>query len=479
MYLREVNRFKFKHMRFTKLNHERRKTRRNYCAEVCAFDIETTNIDKYRQNVMYIWQFQYGLNWTIYGRTWEEFTEFINKVQELIPDDCYAVVLCHNLSYEWQYIKSVLPIDEVFAMDDRKILYVRSGKLEFRCTYIHSNMSLEKYLNKMEVKSRKVKGFDYTKKRYYFTPLTKDELHYCVNDVRGLVQAYIKEMELDGDDLYSIPYTATGYARREAKKTLLGYRKYIKPMLPDLEVFNALRQAYRGGNTHAHRYNANKIISASDQRPLNSWDISSSYPAAMLTGLFPKKFTRKAPKCFESEYHDDKACLMKIRLSDVRLRNPDYGAPYIPKAKCTYISEGAVYDNGRVLSCRNTLDDEGNITEKFLEMYITEIDFEIISWEYDFNYSVLELWTASKAPLPDKFKALIMEMYENKTKLKGGDEYLYGKYKNLINSLYGMMVQNPCKPQYEFTDGKMILDDSKSMEKLIEDYHLKGWLPYQ
>ena len=163
MYLREAKRFRFKNMRFTKLKHERRKTRRNYCAEVCAFDIETTNIDKYRQNVMYIWQFQYGLNWTIYGRTWDEFTDFINKAQELIPDDCYAVVLCHNLSYEWQYIKSVLPVDEVFAMDDRKILYVRSGKLEFRCTYIHSNMSLEKYLNKMEVKSRKVKGFDYTK----------------------------------------------------------------------------------------------------------------------------------------------------------------------------------------------------------------------------------------------------------------------------------------------------------------------------
>ena len=312
-------------------------------------------------------------------------------------------------------------------MDDRKILYFRSGKLEFRCTYIHSNMSLDKYLQHLDVKSKKVKGFDYTKKRYFFSELSKDELHYCVNDVRGLVQAYTKEMELDGDDLYSIPYTSTGYARREAKKTLYGYQKYIKPMLPDLEVFNALRLAYRGGNTHAHRYNANKIISATDQTPLCSWDISSSYPAAMLTGLFPKKFTRKAPSCFENEYHDDKACLMKIRLTDLRLRNPDYGIPYIPKAKCTYIGKGAVFDNGRVLSLRND----------FLELYITEIDFEIISWEYDFEYQIIELWTASKAPLPDKFKALIMEMYEKKTELKGGDEYMYGKYKNLINSLYG------------------------------------------
>ena len=478
MYLREVNRFRFKNMRFTKLSHERRKAKRNYCAQLCAFDIETTNIDSCRQNAMYIWQFQFGLDWTIYGRTWEEFKTFINKVNNLIPEDCYAVVLVHNLSYEWQYLKSVLPIDEVFAMDDRKILYFRSGRLEFRCTYIHSNMSLEKYLEKLNVKSKKVKGFDYDKKRYFFTPLDKFELQYCVNDVRGLVQAYTKEMELDGDTLYTIPYTSTGYARREAKKALRGYQKYIKPMLPDLEVFQALRQAYRGGNTHAHRHNANRIIQATDARPLCSWDISSSYPAAMLTGLFPKKFTRKAPSCFEREYLDDKACLMKIRLINVRLRDNDYGAPYISKDKCTYLKLKQAEDEAGRLIKNYGIDNGRVMCAEMLELYCTEIDFEITYHEYDFDYQVLELWTASKAPLPDKFKQLIMEMYTTKTQLKGGDKYTYDKYKNLINSLYGMMVQNPCKPTYKFENGVMVLE-ADDMEQLIKEYNEYGWLPYQ
>ena len=465
MYAREVNAFKHKHIKFTPLDKKGKRTKIKYCQEVCAFDIETTNIDKYKQSIMYIWQFQYNDHWTIYGRTWDSFQDFLKKLENKIPAGCYAVILVHNLSFEWQWLKSVIPIDEVFAMDDRKILYFRSGKFEFRCSYLHSNMSLDKYLQKMDVKSKKVKGFDYTKKRYPWTKLSSDDLLYCFNDVRGLVQAYKEEMKRDGDDLYSVPYTSTGYSRRLAKAAIGPYRRYIKGMLPDAEIFDALRRSFRGGNTHANRWNANIILEAEPGAPIMSYDIASSYPAVMLEGIYPRKFTKTDISKFNEYYQANKACLFRVYLQDVKLRDDATPVPYLAKAKCEYVHDGQ-YDNGRILKADR------------LECYINEIDWRIILQQYDFQYEIIQLWTATKSPLPQSFKDLIMHMYHQKTLLKGGDEYLYGKYKNLINAMYGMMVMNPCKVQYEFIDGEMQVKDD-SIEELILEYQKHGWLPYQ
>lgn len=464
-YLRKAD-----HFNFSNLNLEIQKTKRRkkikYCSTVCAFDIETTNIDKYRQSVMYIWQMQIGDRWTVYGRTWNEFKTFINKLQDQIPDDSYLVVLVHNLSFEFQFLKSIIPVEDVFAMDDRKVLRMRSGKLEFRCSYLHSNMSLDKYLKAMDVKHRKISGFDYSKKRYPWTRLTKAELQYCVHDVRGLVEAYTIEMQRDGDDLYSVPLTSTGYVRRIAKQVLGPYRKYIKGMLPDLDCFHALRKAFRGGDTHANRYNSNLLIRSERSGLIHSWDISSSYPAVMLTERFPRALIRKDVSLFESEYKHGKACLIRVRLENVTLHEDSFGSPYIPKAKCETLS-GAVMDNGRVLSADS------------LEMYVTEIDFEIIAEEYDFEYQILELWTGTKSYLPDSFRRMLLSMYQDKTQLKGVDDYMYGKRKNMFNSTYGMSVQNPCKPNYEFKDGMLRLKEDETLEDLIKDYNDHGWLPYQ
>lgn len=322
-------------------------------------------------------------------------------------------------------------------------------------------MSLERYLRQMGVPDQKVSGFDYSKKRYPWTELSDDELHYCINDVRGLVQAIRIEMERDGDNLYTVPLTSTGYSRRLAKAALGGYRPYILKMLPDLETFTGLRLAFRGGDTHSNRYNTGIII-----KDVHSYDISSSYPAVMLTERFPRKFYKQDPKYFDLLYRYDKALLIHIYMEHVRLSDPRWGDPYIPKAKCEHLY-GAEIDNGRVLSADH------------LDMWITEVDYEIIAKEYNFDYQILDLYSATKSKLPQKFRQLLLKTYEEKTRLKGVDDYLYGKKKNLFNSYYGMTVQNPCKPNYIFKDGLMQLDEDETMEDLIEKYQKTGWLPYQ
>lgn len=433
-----------------------------YADVVCAFDIETTNIDSIRNAIMYIWQFQIN-DITVIGRTWKEFRKFIQGCKQHLPKGLMMVIYVHNLSFEFQFLKSVLKVSDIFAMDNRKVLKFNSDNLEFRCSYIHSNMNLEKFVEKCGSEYRKVKGFDYDKKRYPWTPLTSQELEYCINDVRALTSALINEMQKDKDDLYTIPLTSTGYVRRIFKEALYPLRKQLQKQLPTLDILNALRMAFRGGNTHANRWNANRLI----EELVYSYDISSSYPSVLLTEKYPQEFIKTDVSKFEKALKYDKACLFQIALFDVELLNEEFGCPYLAKAKCENIIE-AEYDNGRILSCKQCV------------TWITEVDFSILLKEYKFSYEILTLYTANKEYLPIEFRKLVLDMYKQKTLLKGGDPYKYNKYKNMINAVYGMTVTNPCKPNYIYKDGEIVIDeDGYNMANLVDDYLKNGWLPYQ
>ena len=445
---------------------KRKRSKGNYLKEPCCFDIETTNIDSYQQSIMYIWQFQLTAEITVIGRTWNEFRQLVRMINKSLAEDSVMVVYVHNLSFEFQFIKSIIPVDSVFAMNTRRILKMESGKLEFRCSYIHSNMSLRKFLQTMGVRDQKTE-LDYSVKRYPWTALSEEEIRYCINDVKGLREALLVEMQRDSDDLYTIPLTSTGYVRREAKGALKGYGGYIHNMLPDLEIFRMLRAAFRGGNTHANRWNADRIIRASPGYEIYSYDISSSYPSVLLSEKYPCRFTEADPDMLELFIRHEKACLMDICLFDVKLKNDLWPVPYIALAKCAQADDPQV-DNGRILSA------------SALRMTITEVDLDIIQEEYSFSgIQVNKLYVAKKRQLPIRFRRLLMEMYREKTELKGTDDYLYTKTKNKFNSFYGMTVQNPVRPELIFKDGILQEDETVPVSDLIAEYQKTGWLPYQ
>ena len=237
---------------------------------VCAFDIETTTVHykdelvgkeikpRY-QSFMYIWQFQLSEMITVVGRTWEEFMTFIHRIVDDMGYNEWLVVYVHNLSYEFQFLKGIYPFknDEIFAVDRRKVLKCTMfDHIEFRCSYLHSNMSLAEYTKKMGVYHEKLSGelFDYDKQRYPWTKLNDYELAYCINDVQGLVEALTIEMKIDGDTLATIPLTATGYVRRDTKRAMHSQRKLVQSIQFDYHVYELLREAFRGGDTHANRF---------------------------------------------------------------------------------------------------------------------------------------------------------------------------------------------------------------------------------
>ena len=233
---------------------------------VCAFDIETSYLPDVEQSFMYIWQFQIG-EYTIIGRSWEDFLTLCHRIRNGIKEKEMLVVYVHNLSYEFQYLRGIYPFEakEVFCLDRRKIARCEMfHSIEFRCSYIHSNMSLDQFTKKMKCHTRKLTGqFDYNKIRYPWMELTDAEMAYCINDVLSLQEAIQNEMQIDGDTLETIPLTSTGYVRRKCKAAMRSrpaFYSYITDQLPDYDLYVALREPFRGGNTHANRFYVGQIL---------------------------------------------------------------------------------------------------------------------------------------------------------------------------------------------------------------------------
>ena len=453
--------------------------KRHYIGITTAFDIETTLIDDIQQSVMYIWQWQFGEDYTVIGRTWEDFTDLQNRVRKSLPEGYWLVCYVHNLSYEFQWLKSVYQFspDEIFAVDSRKLLKCDMyGVFEFRCSYKLTNMSLGQFTKKMQVKHTKLSGddFNYSVKRYPWTDLSDEELEYCVNDVLGLVEAINALMARDGDTLQTIPLTSTGYVRRNAKRAMRHnvHHNFVYSILPDFETYKALREAFRGGNTHANRYYAGDIV-----ENVHSADRSSSYPAVMCNCEFPMtQFIPIMKKDLNAEYIArcikirHKALLLRIRIEDLRLRNPFWGCPYLSSDKCRNCDDVVdTFDNGRILSaCR-------------IETTVTDIDLKIIMQEYIGRITFLQGWYASYKKLPDSLIKEVIKYYKDKTELKGvaGQELYYDKAKALLNSLYGMMAQDPVKHTVIFKQvGDWDLDEI-SDEELLGKSNDRAFLAYQ
>lgn len=439
---------------------------------VCAFDIETSTItipdaagEPAYHSFMYVWQFQID-DITIVGRTWEEFQNLVLAIktacirirkEKHLDELPIVIVWVHNLAYEFQYLSGIYPFnnEECFFRDVRKPIYCRMCDcLEFRCSYIQTNMSLAHLTRQLGVKE-KLSGqtYDYSKVRFPWTPLTDYELEYCVTDVQSLVECMKIKMENDHDNLQTIPLTSTGYVRRDCREALKPLYLDIKEMLPAEAEYRLLRQAFRGGNTHANRKYSGKIV-----KDVYSYDMSSCYPAQQLTKKFPMT---------KWKWLDDNLDLKRInkfislgyavvgtyRFEGLRLKTRTT-IPYLSLSKTR--SYNFRLDNGRIL--------DSEVTETTL----TEIDLKIVLRQYTFDtMECLTAMVCQKHYLPEEYRQVIRRYYDNKTKLKGvkdpEQEYLYQKSKEKLNGIYGMSAQDPIHAEILYNDGEYTRSDYDSV----------------
>ena len=454
------------------------RTPRAYIKDICAFDIETSRLPGTDDSFCYLWQFQIDERVTIMGRDLQEAGDLFRRLAAAQTSANQSlVILVHNLSYEFHFLQGIYNFksSEVFALSPRHVAKCTmfDKHLEFRCTYIHANMSLSMYCDKMQTKHRKLDGdvFDYKKLRYPWSELTEYEISYGQNDVLGLVEAYKAEMQRDGDTLYTVPMTSTGYVRRDCKHAMrMWSRCRVKAMQPDEKIYTMLRAAFRGGDVHANRYYVGYIL-----HDVKSADRSSSYPDVMCNCKFPMSPFQNVRDPSESQLEREiglnHALLITVRFVRIRLRNPYYGFPYLPLHKCR-IAGTKVIDNGRILAA-----DE-------LETTITDVDWKIIREIYVWDrIEIPDMMWSRYGKLPTPLILTVEEYYRKKTELKGvaGKEDYYMKSKNLLNATYGMMVENPIRQNiiYELGNPYRFREDSEPMDVLLQRNYHRSWLCYQ
>lgn len=484
--------------KISKINKYSKKKKKFYNIPI-TFDIETTNIykclsdnsihqaneivkmkernakfpiDDYEKiSFMYVWQLQI-LDASFMGRTWEEFKDLIDALKQhfKLDEHKYLIIYVRNLEFEFQFIKHFFDWGNIFASEPHRVIYARSTDgFEFRCSYFLAGCNLEttgKNLTKYQALKQTGK-LDYNLIHTPDTPLTNDEIEYCLYDV--IVDNYfIREcMEQEPhNSLLKIPLTKTGYVRRYVKKYVLNskmhklYRKKCLQFTMDEKKYHQLKRCFAGGFTHSNALNTGKVFN-----DVHSQDFTSSYPAVILL----EKFPMTKPRLYKPKGYEDfktkielYACIFDIEFINIRMKKDVY-ENIISESKCFEKSSDIVVNNGRVVSASS------------ITTTICEIDYQNICQFYDFDtIKVANMWISRKAYLPKELMECVLHFYKSKTELKDviGKETEYLLLKGMLNSIFGMMVCDPVKPIIEFNNDVWEIN-ADNLEKCLEKYNTR------
>lgn len=458
-----------------------------HCVEICGkrnkfdntiftFDIETSsflklgdriisaieylNLTKDEQenaefySCMYIWQM--SINDTVYyGRTWKELYNFLCRI-EFYSGNYKRFIYVHNLSFEFQFLRNAFEFNNVFSRKSRKVIRFELAdfNMEFRCSYMLSNCSLDNLSETYKLNTKKLVGnLDYTLIRHSNTFLTDSELEYCENDCLVLYEYIKKELETY-ETIKKIPLTSTGKLRKKFKEIIDKNYKYIwltrNAINVNPHVYNLMLEAFAGGYTHANWLFADTVIKGN----IKSFDFCSSYPYVMTTSKFPMREFRKCKITNISQVLERFAYIIKVRFYNIKC---NYYNNFISLSKVNEVKNGR-YDNGRIISA------------EYIEMTVTDVDLKFIFKTHTIEkYEFVECFFSRYDYLPKEFINFVLECYENKTKYKNveGEEVRYNIEKQFVNSMYGMCVTNNIRDNVIFDNLSGWSEEKISNEEII------------
>ena len=376
-----------------------------------------------KRTCMYIWMFSIN-DIVYYGRTWDEFKEFLNRLEKDVPER--KLLFVHNLAFEFQFLKSVFHFQEVTARKAHKVMtaLMKDYNILIKCSYMMSNCALKNLPDLFKLPVKKMVGdLDYDLIRHSNTKLTEKELGYCENDCL-VVYHYILYELATYERVDKIPTTSTGHVRRELQQmtmTDLAYKRVVRNAISiDPIVYNRLQSCFMGGYTHSSWVFTGDVINDVD-----SYDECSAYPYVLTTCKFPSKEFKRANIKRREEMMETFAYIIVVKFTNLKCK---YYNNFISMSKCKNI-KGGKYDNGRVMEAKE------------LEIVLTDVDFYFILDAYECEYEIQEAWYSLYNYLPKKFIEFVLDKYVAKTKYKGvvGKELDYQKEKNKFNALYRCM----------------------------------------
>lgn len=463
---------------------QRQKSKYTVCSEPILADIETAHDKDYTHTWMVTCQLRFAGSYKVV-RTPSEFIEYLKDMIDTFSLDESRRVYCyfHNLSFDFSYllpwVQLYLPGYEnrsgIYDGRNRVITYTQ-GAFEFRCSYLLSACSLERWCEEMNAAHKKKVGlYDYNKELFQDSEIDDESAIYDEYDVLSMDDCLRAQMEAYNDTTATIPLTSTAYIRRILRKSCQydpDYRNdvFLRSMI-DAQCNNILLMSYAGGYTHENRYFKGKTIRAG---VLNEWkskrltldmrgkklkhrDFRSHYPT-QFDGLLPWGradyfYSYEERDKYETIYnhklriedlikmYPEYTTVSMIRIKDMRLKSEGITMPFMQISKMHNMSPGFRYenDNGRALRT------DGEFTT-----YIDNLTLKIINEQYKFSYVILKVYRFENTECPKAIKSVIDDLFKKKSDYK----ILYGK----CRKEYGEFDERTITALFNLNQSKKLLN---------------------
>jgi len=456
---------------------------------------------------IYLWAFSYNGK-LVYGRTPAQFIDALDKIKkvnnlaaETTTDKGRQIVIyIHNLSYDYCYIKDFLrekyneDADTMLAIGSHKLITFSIAGFIFKCSYRLSGSSLDSWCKDVGAKNKKHTGaIDYSEIIYQDSVLDNEHMEYMFADIESMNECLEIVMEEYHDNIFTIPYTATGYVRREARSNFnkdKSNRKRFRNTKLSSEVYMMCRAAFSGGITHGNRNFAGIKV----EDIIRHRDFRSHYPSQQRCYTAP---TTKFSKYYDAEFDKNtitideliklanKYCLLIDIMFDGMEVKKGVTLPYaqdykIYAGRCGKIDR--ISDNGRILK----LSGKSIVT-------LTEIDLKWICKQYNFNYTVLKVYSSKKGEFPKYLQDTVDDYFIKKTKYKKEEktfiknghseesEEVVEAHRKLmlskagLNGIYGMSATDPVRDSFiENSNGEWSIEkvkEEKDITNALEDYY--------
>lgn len=420
----------------------------DYYDAIITLDTETSKLTHYEalgeetiEMVDGVWMYQWAIDFSgelVAGRTVDQLVAFMKRVYNHynLNSKMRMVWYVHNLPYDASYIINALwkAFDQevkMFATGQRRPIRITCGKgLELRCSYKLVNKSLADWCDDVNPKHKKLVGeIDYGTIRTPESELTAQDWDYMLNDV--VCQNECLQDLMQNEKLRTVPMTSTGFVRRamrNASKQDSKWNSRFRETLPTARQYQLLNRAFTGGYTHCNSF------AMGIWENVRSFDAASMYPAVLATELMPQgKWVKRRIFDLDTLIRQCKepsvATVVDIVFAHIQLRDMYTWNPYISSARCEITRKHCILDNGKVVSADR------------IRLAVTDIDFNIIIEQYDFDWcAILQVIECPRKPMPKWFIDAMREWYVQKTQLKEvdnvADKRRYLEAKQRLNAIY-------------------------------------------
>lgn len=406
---------------------------KRYYNVVAAFDVETTKFTSFTGEVAnYVYAWSFSIDGVLYrfGRDPKDFFVFLRNLmltKKLIIYVQWLGYEYNNLTWLFEkYITKGKAENALFKggnIAEPLQLIQDDGYAVFKCSRALSGKKLEEMGE--DIDCPKLKDLDYSVDRNRLTPMTDEEIGYCLRDVeivckwvRWLLDS-LNEGRTQKLRINNLPLTKSKiFGLYLDKNGLPWHVRHLKAMdqyknwLDD--DYDKFHIAHKGG------------LIVCNERYLNEFtldilhaDVKSAYPAVQIR----KKF----PKCFSHVYSRSSLSKQKSMIDDIE----NWGV----LAKFTF--KGLLLKKDAPCAIIRELD---NIDPVDYTAYMSNIEYKIIEMYYDFDSVVWEDFQATGLEREEEAdRKTNLELFAAKESAKGTAAYKVAKI--VLNSGYG----NKCK----------------------------------